>query len=158
MPLRNPPKAVIMNSKTGEYKEFQFNPTPIDEEHGVDYARITAPGLPHPFFQYVGGHEDEISFEINLDDKGMWKGYTHDFIKFLNKFRPTIEKHQFQSPPPLILAYGRSFIRTGILEGISVEKNRFHSDTLMVARATATLEIISLPAEDKGSMTKEVWR
>ena len=141
--VRKPPKAVIMDAVSGEYRKFQFNPTPMATEVGVEYVDIRSPGLAHPFFQYVGGEADNITFTIFLDDKGEFRGYTDIFLRFLERFRAT-DNSQFNPPPPVTIAYGAK-VRTGLIQSMDIEETRFDPINLMVVRAEIEIKMVSLP-------------
>lgn len=141
--IRKPSKAVIMDAVTGKYKKFQFNPTPMQSEVVVDYAQMDSPGLAHPFFQYVGGMADEIVFTIYLDDKGEYKGYTQEFLNFLQTFRAR-DNSKFAPPNPVTIAYGEN-VRTGLIYGMSIQENRFDPISLIPVRAEVEVKIKSLP-------------
>lgn len=142
MPLK-PVKAVIMDMITQESKEFQFNPTPINEEISVFYSEITSPGLAHPLFQYVRGEADIITFTIQLDDLGMYSGYTEEFLTFMERFKPE-QTGRFKPPPPVIIAYGTLY-RKGLITSMRLKRDRFDPTSLSTIRATLDVSIKSLP-------------
>jgi len=143
MPIAKPIKAILMDARTLQFRRFQFNPEPLDESIQVAYQEITAPGLSHPFFQYVGGNSDEITFEIHLNDAGEHLGYTEDFMAFLDRFRPR-RNTQFSPPPPVILSYG-PYQKTGIVTSMKISRERFDSRSLRTTKATISLSIKTLP-------------
>lgn len=148
--LIQPDKGIIMDAETLEYKLFQFNPIPIDEDISTDFKEIKAAGISHPFYQYASGNSDQIKFELYLND--LWfqrtkPNYTEDFIRFLYRFRPERGATRFDPPPPIIIAYG-PFYRNGLVSGMQISRTRLDPSTLAAIEATVTLSIITLPAPD----------
>lgn len=141
--ILKPSKAIIMDGSTKEFKKFQFNPVPIDEDINIDFTEIKSPGLSHPLFQYICGNADTITFDIELDDAGEHFGYTGDFINFMYRFRPPKNNKRFKPPPPVILSYG-SYVRTGIITNMPITRRDFDAKTLKVTKALIRVSIKSL--------------
>jgi hypothetical protein len=142
----SPAKGVIMDAVTYEYLFFQFNPVPIEESLGTNFEEMNSPGMSHPFFQYVNGKADSITFDLNLNDFGFSErndGYTENFLKFLSRFKPDRGGARFSPPPPVIIAYG-TFYRTGIIQDMKITRNRFSRD-LKTIEAVVSITMATLP-------------
>lgn len=147
MVRRKPMKGFIMNLKTGVRRQFQFNPTPIEETRTNEFVEMKSPGLSSPYFQYVGGEANTYVFTIELDDKGMPYSHTFFTLNFLRQFKPDIVT-QFQTPPPIMLAYGTgNRVITGIVTELNIERDMFLPQTLLPIRAKVDIEIKELPIE-----------
>lgn len=132
-----------MDGRTLEFRRFQFNPTPLEEDLSVEYKDIRGAGMSHPFFQYVGGNADEITFDINLNDKGERLGFTEEFLRFMSRFRPK-NMTQFSPPPPIILSYG-TMQRTGLVTNMKITRDRFDPRSLSTTKAQISITIKTLP-------------
>lgn len=58
------PLMTLVNIRTNETFEVQFNPTQLEEVVGVNYARQTVPGLSHQVMQFVHTENEKFSFEL----------------------------------------------------------------------------------------------
>lgn len=141
--ITKPSKAVIMDASTKEFRKFQFNPIPIEEDINIKFEEISSPGLSHPFFQYISGNADTITFDIELDDAGEHFGYTGDFINFMYRFRPPRNSKRFSPPPPVTLSYG-TYVRTGIIMSMPITRRGFDAKTLKVTKAVIKVTIKSI--------------
>jgi hypothetical protein len=155
--MKHPIKGIVMDAVTLEMQYFMINPTPINEDISVSFNEAKAPGLSHPFFQYIGGEADEISFDIEIDDRigeiAYTGGMTADFIAFMQRFRPAKSGKQFSPPPPIIVAYGQNYFE-GLVTSMKVTKDRFDSDVLKPTKATISITIKSLPVDEVDSNTQ----
>jgi hypothetical protein len=142
--MQHPIKAIIMDASTNEYREFQFNPVPVDQDININYTDVKAPGLPHPFFQYTGGEADNISFNIELDDSYTGSKSTNSFLNFMQRFRPAKDGTQFAPPPQVIIAYGMNFY-TGLVSGMKITTDQFDPQTLIPTKAVIAITIRTLP-------------
>lgn len=59
-------KATLVDVETGEYLEFQDNPSEISEEKSTAYAAIKIPGISHPRYQFVAGEPRTIRLKIQF--------------------------------------------------------------------------------------------
>ena len=61
-------KGMLVNSRTKEMLEFQYNPPEINHSSSSNWAEITVPGLGGPLYQFVAGGPEEIPLEEIPDD------------------------------------------------------------------------------------------
>lgn len=69
MPITWDKKAIsgyLVDVKTNEKLEFQYNPENISDSKSTDYATIKIPGMSHPRYQYVSGGSRQINFRLGL--------------------------------------------------------------------------------------------
>ncbi len=57
-------KAYLVDVKTRERLEFQYNPSEIGDDKGTQFADIKIPGISHPRHQYIAGENRRISFKL----------------------------------------------------------------------------------------------
>ncbi len=149
--VRKPIKAIIMDGfKPEEYREFQFNPTPIERSVINNFEPIQAPGINTPSFQYTGGEAEIYNITIYLDDKGEELGYTSEFLDFMERFTSK-GNAQFSPPSPVIISYGTNFLLNGLVMDINIHEDRFDPETLMVTRAEIGLTINISPKRGSDS-------
>jgi len=89
------------------------------------------------------GEADIITFTIQLDDLGMYSGYTEEFLTFMERFKPE-QTGRFKPPPPVIIAYGTLY-RKGLITSMRLKRDRFDPTSLSTIRATLDISIKSLP-------------
>jgi len=106
-------RGFIANTETGENVEFQVNPATMERLISVDWATIQSPGSAGPEYQYTGGGEREIKFDLTLDgiDRPMSEnGVLHELSQLemfmYPKGKGALENRMFLSPPKIILGYG----------------------------------------------------
>jgi len=145
MVIPKPVKAFVMDLRTEETYNFQFNPTPLEESNVTNFEVMESPGLATPYVQYTGGENNEHNFVIYLNDKGMHFGYTRMSLHFFERFHPKNNK-QFQPPPPILLAYGRRCI-IGVVTAMEISKELFTPASLMPTKAEIDITILELPLE-----------
>jgi hypothetical protein len=62
--FQSPQHALLVNLALGETLAAQFNPTELEESMGVNYSRLTVPGLSHQVMQYV--HTENVTYSFDL--------------------------------------------------------------------------------------------
>lgn len=118
-------KGYIKNMKTGEIRQFMYNPTSFGTERSVEFNEMSAPGSSYPKFQYVSGQVRGIELMLFLHGEGS-KVVTN--IDFLNNLLPEENSSgRFNKPPVVLFAFG-SFIKKCIVESVSVSYEEFHAD------------------------------
>ena len=123
-------KGYIINNKTNNKLEFQFNPTRIPYGRSVTYATIESPGMSYPLTQYVGGQVREFSFDLFFYDyvgKNKSGGKINTVRKFLEALLPPEENKPYTKPPTFTLAYGY-FIKTLVLINLDVDDDWLDED------------------------------
>lgn len=116
-------KGWIKNNSTGEKMSFQYNPTILEYSRGVSYADISAPGMPYPNTQYVGGNARSFPVSLFLydnPDTGVIKRYMNFLEGFLT---PETNVSEYTKPPEMTFCYGY-FIRRCVLEDLSISIER----------------------------------
>lgn len=58
------PHMTLVNIRTNETFEVQFNPTQLEEAVGVSYARQAVPGLSHQVLQFAYTENEKFTFEL----------------------------------------------------------------------------------------------
>lgn len=120
---------IVVTSENGtkiiELIEFQYNPTEISLDKGVQISEISIPGLDAPLQQFVRGQTEKMTLDIFFDttDKGMGAQATSvttetDKIYSLTKIDP--ERH---APPVCTFYWGMEF-PGGALLAISGNQKR----------------------------------
>lgn len=61
------PRMYLQDLKTLEILEAQFNPAKLEEVLGVDWVKLTVPGLSHQRHQYNFTRNHAVSFELIFD-------------------------------------------------------------------------------------------
>ena len=61
----------LVDVETGDYLDFQYNPSDITDEKATAYAAIRIPGMSHPRYQYVAGEPRKIAFKIEFFKVGV---------------------------------------------------------------------------------------
>lgn len=130
-------KGYIKNTKTGEMKEFIYNPESFSDSQGVKYQDIESPGSSYPLTQFVSGQAKKISLELFLYDKS-GNNKVRKYIAFLEKFLPN-GKNRFASPAPLLFVFG-SYIEKCVMENIDKEYLEFDT-SLEPTRAKVKLSL-----------------
>lgn len=134
-------KGWVKNLDTGEYKSFQFNPTPpFQYSRGATYATIESPGQQYPITAFVKGNLRTFNLDLFLFDKPYTGKIDKDYMLFFGKLlTPETNSPTYIRPPKFILSYGY-FTRTCVLEDLNIsveEYDRF----LNPVRATLSLAI-----------------
>ena len=62
--MQRAPRMTIINTETGETFRPQFNPTEIEEQIAVNFARQQVPGLSHEVMQFVNTGNRAFNFEL----------------------------------------------------------------------------------------------
>ena len=134
-------KGWVKNCDTGEYKSFQFNPTPpFTYSRGVTYATIESPGSQYPITAFVKGNLRTFSLDLFLFDKPYTGKIDKDYMLFFGKLlTPETNNINYTRPPKFILSYGY-FTRTCVLEGLTVSIEEYDS-LLRPVKATLSLTI-----------------
>ena len=132
-----------------ETREFKIAPHTISEDISIDYDDITAPGIAHPYLQFVKGNSMGVRFDIELSDRASQtsRGYTEDFIDFLYRFLPDNEgettEDYFIPPPMAKMAYGDN-LYVGVITDLTVKRKQFHPDTLATTRAVVEVTMATV--------------
>ena len=72
-------KATLVDVDTGEYLEFQYNPSEIADDKSTAYAVIKIPGMSHPRYQFVAGEARTIRLKVQF-----FKGPVKDKVSWLH--------------------------------------------------------------------------
>lgn len=64
---KKPDRLQLGNASTGEVLEVQFNPTDVDENIAVEYARQVVLGLSHQVLQYQSTGNFRLGFTLSFD-------------------------------------------------------------------------------------------
>lgn len=112
-------KGWIKNNDTGAKIPFQFNPSGLEYSRGVTYAEISAPGMPYPETQFVGGQARSFPVTLFFYDNPN-TGLIRRYITFLEGFlTPETNVSGYRKPPEMTFCFGY-FIRKCVLESLSV--------------------------------------
>jgi hypothetical protein len=79
-----PQRLHVIDLRTGEDLEVQFNPEQLELSVGPVWKRLEVPGLPHQPQQYVGG--TNVAFTLDLycmAHTTQWRQSIEDFQRFL---------------------------------------------------------------------------
>jgi hypothetical protein len=106
-------RGFITNIETGENVEFQVNPATMERVINLDWTVIQSPGSSGPEYQYAGGGEREIKFDLTLDgidrpiqEEGILKELSQLELFTYPRGQDALQNRMFLSPPRLILGYG----------------------------------------------------
>lgn len=61
---KNPPKLILANLISGDELEVQFNPTKLQEQIEVNWARLAMPGQSHEKLHFIHTSNFKISLEL----------------------------------------------------------------------------------------------
>lgn len=111
-------KGWIKNNVTGTKKSFQYNPTGLSYSRSALYAEISAPGMPYPLTQFVGGNARSFPVDLFFYDNPN-TGVIKEYISFLEEFLPPETNVEYTKPPEMTFCYGY-FIRKCVVEDLSV--------------------------------------
>lgn len=64
---QRPSRLAIANINTAETLGLQYNPAELEEQLGVNYARVTVPGLSHQVMQFVYTENLVLTFDLTFD-------------------------------------------------------------------------------------------
>lgn len=80
-------KGFIINNRTNEKWEFQYNPESVSFGRSANYSESTSPGSPYPTIQYTNGGSSEISVNAIVRTEGREKS-PELFNGFLDSLLP----------------------------------------------------------------------
>lgn len=98
-------KGQLKNKVTGQVMSFQYNPSSINSNQGVRYAKIDSCGASYPSFHYVGGEAKNIKFKLFL----FGKEEVERQISFLEELIPDVDRWaKFETPPHVLYVFGKT--------------------------------------------------
>ena len=65
--VQAPQKVQLVNIEVDKTLDAQFNPTEFEEQLGVNYSKMTVPGLSHQVIQYTNTENVSYSLELFFD-------------------------------------------------------------------------------------------
>lgn len=138
-----PQRLHLVDLRTGEDLEVQFNPEELEVSFGPIWKRLEIPGLPHQPLQYVGG--TNTGFTLNLycvAHTTQWRQSIEDFERFLLSLcLPSEQADSVSSgaPPRVLVIWPRFLSLTCVVsDKISFKHTRWALDG-GVTRYTATV-------------------
>lgn len=136
-----PIKGYLKNLDSGEYRAFQFNPTPpFTYSRGVTYATIESPGQAYPITSFVKGNIRTFNVDLFLFDKPYTGVIDKDYMLFLGKLlTPEENVPEYTRPPKFIFSFGY-FTRTCVLDDLNISIEEYDK-YLNPVRATMGLTI-----------------
>lgn len=134
---------------------FDINPESINREDGADYAAHQAPGAIASRYEYTGGIERTISFELVLSKVGRNESYPDGILPEMAKLeaftypntRTPITKTQFIPPSKALFIFGPRTWEV-IVARVSWRERLFRFDGVPTyATASVSLIVDSIDSE-----------
>lgn len=98
---------------------FQWNPSTVNENKGVRWAKLSPIGREQPILQYSIGQARVISFQIDVSESGGLGMDAKAYIEqFLELTKPSVGGN-VKRPPKLQLILGQALKMTCVLTGVS---------------------------------------
>ncbi len=115
-------KGFIKNTKTGEIRNFVFNPSNFSDDISVTFNELGSGGAVRNKHQFITGSNRSI--ELNLFIRSKDSSKIEEFKNFLEDFLPLT---RFVAPPPLLFCFG-TYIKKCMLLNVKRNWNDFNED------------------------------
>lgn len=107
----NPPKGYILDSKTAERIEFQYNPIPIRDRKSLMLNKQRIPGASHPRVTPSTGGPREVSFTLNFYAEEGDPSFVEQKVAFLRSLEYPHAGQNFEThrAPLCFFVYGKLY-------------------------------------------------
>lgn len=133
-------KGFIVNNRTNEKWEFQYNPESLSVGRSAGYSELTSPGIPYPLIQYTNGASNTVNVTVltRTEYSGQGSTTTNDARSlgyFLDKLLPNVTgsaSSMYNKPPTCYVFLGASNLMNfnAVLTDYTIDTDIF-SDNLV---------------------------
>ena len=92
-----PPKGYLVDTKTGERMEFQYNPMPIRDRKSLNVSSVNMPGASHPRTTPSSGGKRDISFTLSFYAENGDPAEVEQKISFLRSLEYPHQGNSFET-------------------------------------------------------------
>lgn len=146
-----PPKGYIVDTRTTEQMEFQYNPQPIRDRKKNNLTKQVIPGASHPRVVPSSGGSREISFRLDFEVDGEDRSFVQNKAAFLRSLEYPSRGHNFEthSPPLCLFVFGSLYKLMVYVESVDIRFDEyFNRDDLQPWFAFIDVTLVEAPIAD----------